>query len=118
MFLLLYLHLLNTQTLLTWWQPIVHGAKPAPRAAHSATVVGNKVFVFGGNDGTTLFNDLHVLDTGASCQISEWLASTKFHRFNLILFLYLNRHTDVVAAHHARLSAASARGPLGDARRH
>jgi hypothetical protein len=28
-----------------------------------STVVDSRVFVFGGNDGSSLFNDLHILDT-------------------------------------------------------
>ncbi len=109
-------HLMNAQTLLTWWQPIVHGVKPAPRAAHSATVVGNKIFIFGGNDGTTLFNDLHVLDTGASRVAFSTFArrhgssrSFEYFRPNH------RRHSDVVSARHTRLSAASARWSFGDA---
>ena len=27
------------------------------------TTIGTKVFIFGGNDGKSLFNDLHILDT-------------------------------------------------------
>ncbi len=50
------------QALLTWWEPAIAGTPPSPRAAHSATVIGRCIFFFGGNDGSRLFDDLHVLD--------------------------------------------------------
>lgn len=53
---------LPPQTMLLWYAPEATGAQPCPRAAHSATVVGTRVYVFGGNDGTRLFNDLHILE--------------------------------------------------------
>lgn len=33
---------------LTWTKPIVQGISPLPRSLHSATVIGNRMFVFGG----------------------------------------------------------------------
>jgi hypothetical protein len=39
------------------------GTPPCARFAHTATVVGDKIYLFGGNDGQNLFNDMHVLDT-------------------------------------------------------
>ena len=53
----------STVTMLMWHQPILTGTIPSPRAAHSAVVVGDLIYLFGGNDGETLFNDLYVLDT-------------------------------------------------------
>jgi hypothetical protein len=47
---------------LSWFQPACHGsAPPCPRAAHSAAVIGSTLFIFAGNDGKQLFNDLHCL---------------------------------------------------------
>jgi N-acetylneuraminic acid mutarotase len=53
----------NAQEVLMWHtiQPV--GEVPSPRAAHSATVVGEQIYFFGGNDGIRLFNDLHVFDS-------------------------------------------------------
>lgn len=49
---------------LTWRKIRINGnLQPLPRAAHSAYVSGTNVFVFGGSDGRTMFNDLWILDT-------------------------------------------------------
>jgi len=62
------LHVLDTQSedqrfTHMWYQPETSGNPPCPRAAHSCTVVGRKLFFFGGNDGASLFDDLYILDT-------------------------------------------------------
>jgi len=62
------LHVLDTQSedqryTHMWYQPETSGNPPCPRAAHSCTVVGRKLFIFGGNDGANLFDDLYILDT-------------------------------------------------------
>ena len=47
---------------LSWYQPACHGSPPpCPRAAHTAAVLGSTLFIFAGNDGKQLFNDLHCL---------------------------------------------------------
>ncbi|XP_052780267.1 host cell factor 1-like isoform X2 [Mya arenaria] len=33
---------------MTWMKPVVNGLPPLPRSLHSATVIGNRMFVFGG----------------------------------------------------------------------
>jgi dynein heavy chain len=47
--------------------PEISGSVPAPRANHSATLVGDTIFFFGGYGGTgyarSMFNDLHSMDT-------------------------------------------------------
>ncbi|XP_054894430.1 RING finger protein B [Poeciliopsis prolifica] len=47
-----------------WYQPIVEGDKPLPRFGHSATLLGQKLVIFGGQMTAAYFNDLHVLDLG------------------------------------------------------
>uniref|UniRef100_A0AAQ4QRF3 Zgc:163014 n=1 Tax=Gasterosteus aculeatus aculeatus TaxID=481459 RepID=A0AAQ4QRF3_GASAC len=47
-----------------WYQPIVEGDKPLPRFGHSATLVSQKLIIFGGRKTATYLNDLHVLDLG------------------------------------------------------
>ncbi|XP_074548873.1 uncharacterized protein LOC141807017 isoform X2 [Halichoeres trimaculatus] len=47
-----------------WYKPIVEGHRPLPRFGHSATLMSNKLIIFGGQQTATFFNDLHVLDLG------------------------------------------------------
>lgn len=51
---------------LTWHLPPIAGHPPCPRAAHTATLAGQYMVVFGGNDGSTLYNDTHLLVLGRS----------------------------------------------------
>lgn len=46
-----------------WTTPKVEGMPPKPRSFHSATVVGNKMVIFGGNNKTSCFNTVHVLES-------------------------------------------------------
>ena len=43
--------------------PKVSGEAPSPRWGHTAHVVGTKMYVIGGRDAKTMFNNVHVLDT-------------------------------------------------------
>ena len=36
--------------------------QPSPRQFHSANIIGNKMFVFGGGDGRVFIEELHVFD--------------------------------------------------------
>nr|XP_046268680.1 acyl-CoA-binding domain-containing protein 5 isoform X3 [Scatophagus argus] len=47
-----------------WYQPIVEGDKPLPRFGHSATLMSQKLIIFGGRKTATYLNDLHILDLG------------------------------------------------------
>nr|XP_015825630.2 rab9 effector protein with kelch motifs isoform X2 [Nothobranchius furzeri] len=47
-----------------WYMPIVEGSKPLPRFGHSATLLAQKLVIFGGRKTSTYLNDLHVLDLG------------------------------------------------------
>ncbi|KAH0620467.1 hypothetical protein JD844_020968, partial [Phrynosoma platyrhinos] len=55
-----------------WYQPIVEGEKPLPRSlflsflflSHSATLLRNKLVIFGGQRASTYLNDTHILDLG------------------------------------------------------
>lgn len=38
---------LNTDTL-TWSKPVIEGVTPLPRSLHTSTLIGNRMFVFGG----------------------------------------------------------------------
>ena len=48
---------------LYWTEPPVNGVPPNPRVGHASALVGTKVFVFGGHDGKTCLNDVHILVT-------------------------------------------------------
>ncbi|EFJ04563.1 hypothetical protein SELMODRAFT_432297 [Selaginella moellendorffii] len=50
----------------TWSKPVMKGTHPSPRDSHSSTAVGSKLYVFGGTNGTSLLNDLFVLDTATT----------------------------------------------------
>jgi N-acetylneuraminic acid mutarotase len=56
------LHVLDLATM-TWSIPAAQGVQPPPRYAHTATLMGNKVIVFGGFNGRVYLDDLSVLDT-------------------------------------------------------
>ena len=46
----------------------VAGPPPPARGCHTSTLIGGKVYVFGGEDGARRpLNDLHVLDLSAMC---------------------------------------------------
>ncbi|NWI17020.1 RNGB protein, partial [Crypturellus soui] len=45
-----------------WYQPILEGEKPLPRLGHSATLLGNKLLIFGGQRTSIYLNDMHILD--------------------------------------------------------
>ncbi|PNY11087.1 RING finger protein B-like [Trifolium pratense] len=47
----------------TWSQPAIKGTPPTPRDSHTCSVVGDRLFVFGGTDGMNPLKDLHILDT-------------------------------------------------------
>ncbi|XP_069008952.1 LOW QUALITY PROTEIN: rab9 effector protein with kelch motifs, partial [Embiotoca jacksoni] len=47
-----------------WYQPIVEGDRPMQRFGHSATLLSQKLVIFGGRRTAAYLNDLHVLDLG------------------------------------------------------
>ncbi|XP_015720672.1 uncharacterized protein LOC107315137 isoform X1 [Coturnix japonica] len=47
-----------------WYQPISEGEKPLPRLGHSATLLKNKLLIFGGRRSCLYLSDMHVLDLG------------------------------------------------------
>jgi hypothetical protein len=54
----------------TWECPIIRGEGPEAREGHSAAVVGQRLFIFGGcgksadNNNEVYYNDLYILNTG------------------------------------------------------
>ena len=55
------LHALDPNTM-TWYQGPEGGNAPSGRLNHTANLVGSRMFVFGGWNGTDFFNDVGVLD--------------------------------------------------------
>ncbi|XP_068539207.1 uncharacterized protein [Anas acuta] len=47
-----------------WYQPISEGEKPLPRFGHSATLLKNRLLIFGGQRTSLYFSDMHILDLG------------------------------------------------------
>ncbi|NWY55528.1 TYW23 protein, partial [Chionis minor] len=45
-----------------WYQPISEGEKPLPRLGHSATLLKNKLLIFGGRRTALYLSDMHILD--------------------------------------------------------
>ena len=59
-------------TTFTWSVPdSCSGHFPAARNAHSMTLVGSELFLFGGYNGTRDTNDLHVLETAAFSSLHD-----------------------------------------------
>lgn len=52
---------MDTETLV-WSEPEKKGQIPDCRNNHTTVVVGNKLFVQGGHDGSKWLSDLHVLE--------------------------------------------------------
>ena len=48
---------------MTWISPHVSGNIPMARNAHTMTVLGKKLYLFGGHSGNKNLKDLHVFDT-------------------------------------------------------
>lgn len=60
----------NTAVTNTWSQPKSKGDNPAAREGHSAAIIGQKLYIFGGcgraaeDAEETYFNDTYTLDIG------------------------------------------------------
>jgi hypothetical protein len=56
----------HTLPMTVWFslcQPRVNGVQPQARNAQTVTVVGSKLFLFGGHSGNKHLRDMHILDT-------------------------------------------------------
>ncbi|RHZ08709.1 hypothetical protein DYB31_003929, partial [Aphanomyces astaci] len=108
------LHVLDTDQTSTHWTPVVpsghstctppayrsrdprvvtvEGVGPSRRAGHTCTVVGRRLFIFGGSHHNEYLNDMHVLDTDPSPQAVVALAAPPMD-FNSALRPYANSPT-------------------------
>uniref|UniRef100_A0A6P7FWT6 Host cell factor 2-like n=1 Tax=Diabrotica virgifera virgifera TaxID=50390 RepID=A0A6P7FWT6_DIAVI len=57
---------LETETM-TWVQPQVSGISPLPRSLHTSTLIGHKMFVFGGWVPSNLSKDVNAIETAWKC---------------------------------------------------
>ncbi|CAG9829594.1 unnamed protein product [Diabrotica balteata] len=57
---------LETETM-TWVKPQVSGITPLPRSLHTSTLIGHKMFVFGGWVPSTLSKDINAIETAWKC---------------------------------------------------
>ncbi|CAL8106485.1 unnamed protein product [Calicophoron daubneyi] len=62
---------------MTWVKPVVGGDPPAPRSLHSATVIGNRMFVFGG------WVPLVMEEMKMTAQEKEWKCTNTLASLNL-----------------------------------
>jgi hypothetical protein len=54
----------------TWARPEVNGDIPLARWGHTTECVGKYLIVFGGHDGASMLNDVHLLDLGSFMIVS------------------------------------------------
>lgn len=71
-----WVHILDTATR-TWitpeWQkPAFEPRLPPPRRAHTAVLYKNRIYVFGGGNGTTALNDVWALDVSGPIERMRW----------------------------------------------
>ena len=71
-----------TETL-NWTRPTLEGQAPLPRSLHSSTVIGNKMFVFGG------WVPLVMDDGKVATHEKEWKCTNTLGCLNLGMFLLL-----------------------------
>eukprot|EP00079_Xenopus_tropicalis_P038426 XP_017952197.1 PREDICTED: tip elongation aberrant protein 1-like isoform X2 [Xenopus tropicalis] len=71
-----------------WYQPIVEGERPLPRFGHTATLLGNRVVIFGGrrSPSPVYLNDLYILDLAIYLQVTWNIQQFPF------LLLWKNLH--------------------------
>jgi len=63
-----------------WTKPVVQGLPPLPRSLHSSTVIGNKMFVFGG------WVPLVMDDIKVAAHEKEWKCTNTLGCLNLGLY--------------------------------
>jgi hypothetical protein len=73
----LFLYFLCLTATLTWSKPYVQGVPPLPRSLHSATVISNRMFVFGG------WVPLVMDDVKVATHEKEWKCTNTLGSLNL-----------------------------------
>jgi len=60
-----------------WTTPRVEGERPETRYGHSATLVNRKIYIFGGRQGDSYFNDVFTLDISNLPHSVKWAKGKK-----------------------------------------
>ncbi|KAH8919570.1 galactose oxidase [Atractiella rhizophila] len=55
-----------------WSRPKVKGKPPPPMRGHSATAYDKRIFIIGGGDGPSYYQDTYYFDTGLSLQVLSY----------------------------------------------
>lgn len=50
---------------------IVYGKAPNPRGYHATILADSRLFLFGGYDGITSYDDVHILDLAANAYLPQ-----------------------------------------------
>lgn len=53
-------------------EPSANGISPPARVGHASALVDSKIFIFGGHDGKTCLNDVHVLVTMNWAEVGQF----------------------------------------------
>ncbi|CAL8114882.1 unnamed protein product [Orchesella dallaii] len=81
------LYVLDLNTLM-WWKPQLGGTTPSPRSLHTATLVGEKMYVFGG------WVPLRLEELQNSEK--EWKCTNSLACFNVDSYVWENIHQDIL----------------------
>jgi Rab9 effector protein with kelch motifs len=49
----------------------IHGKPPSPRGYHAAVLADSRLFVFGGFNGHTVFDDVYLLDLAGAAYLPQ-----------------------------------------------
>ena len=78
---------------MTWTKPIVNGLPPLPRSLHSSTVIGNRMFVFGG------WVPLVMDDVKFATHEKEWKCTNTLASLNLGKIIFDNSSVQLLSGH-------------------
>lgn len=59
----MFLNFFSKETMF-WYKPRVTGTIPEPRRAHTANLIDNKLYIYGGGDSQNYFSHLYLFDVG------------------------------------------------------
>lgn len=73
-----------------WYRPVVNGIPPLPRSLHSATLIGNKMIVFGG------WVPLVLDDLKSTTHEKEWKCTNSLAVLNVDTMTWENSQMEVL----------------------